>query len=284
MGDTDLDYSILFPEPGLSDSRWDQQREPVVILLGWAGCKEKHLAKYSHFYRQQGCIVISHTAAWRTVFFAESFGLRHLREEAKKLLDLLFDYEVEVNPVLFHVFSNGGFMLYRYITELLHSDAKMRALQVVGAAFDSAPGNRNVYGSVQALNTILRPRIGRPLRYLVLAAFAIMVFVLRIVLYPMTRFLHENHYDAMKRDPSLWPQLYLYSRADRIISYRDVETVVTARRQRRLPTDSVDFQKSEHVSHYRRYPERYSSACVTFLTDCINRAAKSSFLSDHPMF
>ncbi|XP_040216897.1 transmembrane protein 53 [Rana temporaria] len=284
MGDTDLEYSILFPEPGLAGSQWDHQREPVVILLGWAGCKEQHLAKYSSFYHKQGCIVISHTAAWRTVFFSESFGLRHLQEEAKKLLSLLYDYEVEVNPILFHVFSNGGFMLYRYVTELLHSDPRMTELRVVGTTFDSAPGNRNIYGSVQALNTILRPGTGWPLRYLLLAAFAIAIFILRIVLYPMTRFLHENHYDAMKRDPSLWPQLYLYSRADRIISYLDVVGAVSARRQRRLPTESVDFQKSEHVSHFRRYPEKYSGACVNFLRDCVNRAAKSAFMSEHPSF
>ncbi|XP_018429244.1 PREDICTED: transmembrane protein 53 [Nanorana parkeri] len=284
MGETDFDYSIFLPEPGLPGSRWDQQREPVVILLGWAGCKEQHLDKYSNFYRKQGCIVLSHTAAWRTVFFAESFGLRYLREEAKKLLGILYDYEIEVNPVMFHVFSNGGFMLYRYMTELLHSDPKMRQLHVVGTTFDSAPGNRNVYGSVQALNAILRPGTAWPLRFPLLAAFAIMVFLLRIVLYPLTRFLHENHYDAMKRDPSLWPQLYLYSRADRIVSHKDVEGMVTARRQRHLPTESLDFQKSEHVSHYRRYPEKYSHTCVAFLADCVNRAAKSSFMSGNPSF
>ncbi|XP_072275375.1 transmembrane protein 53 [Pyxicephalus adspersus] len=282
MGDTDLEYSILLPVPGLSGSQWDQQREPVVILLGWAGCKEQHLAKYSSFYHKQGCIVISHTAAWRTIFFAESFGLGYLREEARKVLNLLFDYEIEVNTVFFHVFSNGGFMLYRYMAELLHSEPQMRKLHVVGTTFDSGPGNRNVYGSVQALNTILRPSTGWPLRFLLLGAFAILVFTLRIVLYPMTRFFHENHYDAMKRDPSLWPQLYLYSRADRIIAYKDVEAMVSARRQRHLPTQSLDFDKSEHVSHYRRYPEKYSSACIVFLRDCVNRAANS--MSHHPSF
>ncbi|KAM5148847.1 transmembrane protein 53 [Mantella aurantiaca] len=284
MGDTDLDYSILFPEPGLSGSRWDQQREPVVILLGWAGCKEQHLAKYSAFYHKQGCVVISHTAAWRTVFFSESLGLRSLRCEAQKLLLLLHDYEVDENPVFFHVFSNGGFMLYRHAVELLRSDWRMRRLRVVGSVFDSAPGNRNVCGSVLALNTILRAGTAWPLRYPLLAAFAITVFTLRILLYPLTRFIHENHYDAMRREPSLWPQLYLYSRADAIISHRDVEGVVTARRQRHLPTRSLDFETSAHVSHYRRFPEKYAGACVLFLTECVNRAAKTAILSEQPLY
>ncbi|XP_044157788.1 transmembrane protein 53 [Bufo gargarizans] len=280
MGDSDMDYSLVLPEP--QGCRWDQQREPVVILLGWAGCKDKHLAKYSAIYQGEGCVVIRFTAAWRTVFFAESFGLRSLRDQAKKLLELLFDYEIDENPIVFHVFSNGGFMLYRYMVELLRSHRQLSRLHVVGTIFDSAPGNRNVLGSVRALNTVLAPGTSRPLRYLALLLFTVMVFVLRILLYPATRFLHENHYDAMKSDPSLWPHLYLYSRSDRIIARSDIENMVAIRRRRRLTTQSVDFETSEHVSHYRRYPERYAAICRSFLIDCASKA--SAFSSEIPSF
>ncbi|XP_063795532.1 transmembrane protein 53 [Pseudophryne corroboree] len=284
MGDSDLDYTIVLPEATLQGCQWDQQREPVVILLGWAGCKDKYLAKYSSIYHNQGCVVIRYTAAWRTVFFAESFGFRSLRHQAQKLLELLFDYEIEKNPIIFHVFSNGGFMLYRYVVELLRTDWQLSKLQVVGTIFDSAPGNRNVRGSVRALNTILEPKTNRLLRYLALAAFAALVFVLRIILYPMTRLLHENHYDTMKKDPSLWPQLYLYSRGDSIISYVDVEKMIAFRQCRNLPTECIDFQESEHVSHYRRYPQRYTEICISFLRDCVCKASRSSFMSGHQSF
>ncbi|XP_075037706.1 transmembrane protein 53 [Mixophyes fleayi] len=284
MGDSDLDYTLVLPEAALQACQWDQQREPVVILLGWAGCKDQYLAKYSSIYHDQGCVVIRYTAGWRTVFFAESFGLRSLRHQAQKLLELLFDYEIEKNPIIFHVFSNGGFMLYRYIVQLLHSHRQLSKLQVVGTIFDSAPGNRNICGSVRALNTVLTPSTNRLLRYLALAAFAVMVFILRILLYPVTRFLHENHYDKMKKDPSLWPHLYLYSRSDSIISYTDVENMIQFRRRRHLPTECVDFQKSEHVCHYRRYPQRYSEICSAFLRDCVRKASRSSFMSEHQSF
>ena len=42
----ELDYNIHFPPP--SDAI-----EPVVILLGWAGCHERHLAKYGAIYEQR---------------------------------------------------------------------------------------------------------------------------------------------------------------------------------------------------------------------------------------
>ncbi|MEE6495302.1 hypothetical protein FKM82_002003 [Ascaphus truei] len=284
MGDLDLDYTIVFPEPSLrAGTRWDQEREPVVILLGWGGCKDQYLAKYSTIYHNQGCIVIRHTAAWRKIFITESLGLSSLRGEAKKLLELLFDYEIEKSPIVFHVFSNGGFMLYRYIVELLHSHRQLSTLRVVGTIFDSAPGNRNVRGSVQALDTILRPTTNILLLYLALATFALMVIILRILLYPLTRFLHENHYDAMKKDVSRWPQLYLYSRADPIVSFLDVEGMIAARRRRGLPTDALDFEKSEHVCHYRRYPQRYSEMCITFLSSCVRRAVESPLRSERLM-
>ncbi|XP_053325931.1 transmembrane protein 53 [Spea bombifrons] len=280
MGDLDLDYTIVFPEPALQESPWGKHREPVVIMLGWGGCKDQYLAKYSTIYHDQGCIVIRYTAAWKTVFITESFGVSSLREEAKKLLELLFDYEIESCPLVFHVFSNGGFMLYRYIVELLHSNQHLRKLRVVGTIFDSAPGNRNVRGSVKALDAVLKPATNVVFRFLALAAFALMVIVLRILLYPLTRFFHENHYDAMKSDPSTWPQLYLYSRADAMISCLDVENMIALRRKKRLPTESFDFEKSEHVSHYRRYPQKYSDMCITFLNDCIRKAMGSTFKSD----
>ncbi|CAJ0958192.1 unnamed protein product [Ranitomeya imitator] len=284
MPDTDMDYTIVLPEPALQGCQWDQQREPVVILLGWGGCKDKNLEKYSSIYHQEGCVVIRYTAAWRTVFFAESFGLSSLREQARRLLELLYDYEIDQNPIVFHVFSNGGFMLYRYMVELLHSHRQFGRLHVVGTIFDSAPGNRNVLGSVRALSTVLRPRTSPPLRYLALLLFAVLVFILRVLLYPATRFLHENHYDAMKSDPSLWPQLYLYSHSDAIIAHRDIENMVDSRRRRRLPTRSVAFENSEHVCHYRRYPESYAAICRSFLRDCVVKASRSAFSSEIPSF
>ncbi|NP_001086490.1 transmembrane protein 53-B [Xenopus laevis] len=283
MGDPELDYTIEFPEPSLQGCPWDPEREPVVILLGWGGCKDQYLAKYSAIYHNQGCTVIKYTAAWNAVFISESLGFSSLREDAKKLLELLFDYEIEKSPILFHVFSNGGFMLYRYIVELLHSHCRLNKLHVVGTIFDSAPGNRNVIGSVRALDTILRTSTNNAIRFLALAAFAIMVIILRIVLYPVTKFLHENHYDAMKKDSSRWPQLYLYSRADPIISYIDVESMIAARRRCCLPTEALDFGKSEHVSHFRRFPHRYSEMCTSFLRDCVRKAAVSMLTSEHPV-
>lgn len=68
----DLDYYIMFPpfppspkDPALTttttgqDQReefvfvYEEDKRPVVVLLGWAGCQDRYLAKYSAIYEEK---------------------------------------------------------------------------------------------------------------------------------------------------------------------------------------------------------------------------------------
>ncbi|XP_013888504.1 transmembrane protein 53 [Austrofundulus limnaeus] len=269
MSADEIDYNIVFPDAGTSERHWQGTKEPVVILLGWAGCKDKHLSKYSSIYNEQGCVTIRYTAPLKTVFISESFGYKELSSTALKLLEILYDYEVENSPVFFHVFSNGGFMLYRYVVELLHSDKQFSSLCVVGAVVDSAPGSGNIRGALRALAATLGPKISPLLRYVLLALFAVSVFLLRVVLYPLTKFIHKNHYDAVQDGPPAWPHLHLYSRADLVIRYRDVEQFMEAVKKKGVSVDGYDFASSSHVCHFRDFPEQYTRKCRVFLAACM---------------
>ncbi|XP_029971845.1 transmembrane protein 53 [Salarias fasciatus] len=269
MATDEIDYNIVFPDAGTSERHWQGTKEPVVILLGWAGCKDKHLSKYSSIYNEQGCVTIRYTAPLKTVFISESFGYKELSSTALKLLEILYDYEVENSPIFFHIFSNGGFMLYRYIIELLHTDKQFSSLCVIGAAVDSAPGNANIRGALRALTAILGPKITPVLRYVLLTLFVVTVFLLRIVLYPLTKYIHKNHYDAVQENPPSWPHFYLYSRADQVIRHRDVELFMETIKQKGVPVDSFDFHSSPHVSHFLKFPEQYTLKCRDFLAACM---------------
>ncbi|NXC24597.1 TM53B protein, partial [Campylorhamphus procurvoides] len=251
-----------------STERGPAEGQPVVILLGWAGCQDKYLAKYSAIYSQKGCTVIRYTAPWRMVFFSETFGIKSLRTPARQLLELLFDYRFEDRPVLFHVFSNGGVMLYRYIIEALHTHKSFKNLRVAGTVFDSAPGRRNLIGALRALAIVL-VSMNMLLKYFLLLTFATAAVVLRILLYPLSRFIHESHYDALLKSPSCWPELYLYSQADAIIKASEVKYMADTRQRLGVPVKAVDFSDSAHVSHMRVYPTYYRSLCMTFLSDCV---------------
>ncbi|XP_028328018.1 transmembrane protein 53 [Gouania willdenowi] len=264
-----IDYNIVFPDAGTSERHWQRTKEPVVILLGWAGCKDKLLSKYSSIYNKQGCVTIRYTAPLKTVFISESFGYKELRSTALRLLEILYGYEVENCPIFFHLFSNGGFMLYRYIIDMLHNDKQFSSLCVVGAVVDSAPGSGNVLGALRALTATLGPNISPVLKYVLLALFAVTVFLLRIVLYPLTKFIHKNHYDAVRDKPPVWPHLYLYSRADQIIRHSDIEFFIEEVKKKNVPVDSYDFISSPHVGHFRDFPEQYTLKCRCFLVACM---------------
>lgn len=269
MADDEIDYNIVFPDAATSERYWQGTKEPVVILLGWAGCKDKHLCKYSSIYNEQGCVTIRYTAPLKTVFISESFGYKELSSTALKLLEILYDYEVENSPIFFHIFSNGGFMLYRYIIDFLHNDKQFSSLRVIGALVDSAPGSGNVRGALRALAATLGPKITPVLRYVLLALFAVTVFLLRVVLYPLTKYIHKNHYDAVQEKPPAWPHFYLYSRADQVIRHEDIEVFVETLKRKGVPVDSFDFVSSPHVGHLREFPEQYALKCRDFLVACM---------------
>ncbi|XP_057713697.1 transmembrane protein 53 [Corythoichthys intestinalis] len=269
MENEGIDYNIVFPHEETTETHWQGTKEPVVILLGWAGCKDKHLTKYSSIYTDQGCVTIRYTAPLKTVFISESFGYKELRCTALKLLEILYDYEVEQSPIFFHIFSNGGFMLYRYIVELLHKDKQFSSLCVIGAIVDSAPGSGNVLGAVRALAATLGPKISPLLKYVLLTLFAVTVFLLRVVLYPLTKYVHKNHYDAVQEEPPAWPHFFLYSSADQVIRPRDVRVFADTLKFKGVRVDSHDFVSSGHVSHLREYPEQYPRKCRNFLITCM---------------
>lgn len=160
-------------------------------------------------------------------------------------------------------------MLYRYIVELLRSDKHFSSLCVIGAVVDSAPGSRNVCGALRALMATLGPNVSPVLRYFLLALFAVTVFLLRIVLYPLTKYIHKNHYDAVRERPPAWPHFSLYSRADQVIRHKDITLFVETLKQKGTPVESFDFVSSAHVSHFRDFPEQYAQKCRDFLVTCM---------------
>lgn len=63
MADLDnLEYYIKFPSPGqqYGDNDFvfvvDEEKVPIVLLFGWAGCQDKYLSKYSQIYEDRGYV------------------------------------------------------------------------------------------------------------------------------------------------------------------------------------------------------------------------------------
>ncbi|XP_014665224.1 PREDICTED: transmembrane protein 53-like [Priapulus caudatus] len=274
----DLEYSITFPSPDVSNDEFESAlhsngKETVVILLGWAGSSDKHLAKYSAIYERRRCITIRYTLSMELLMFTP----HKVRTLAERVIELVADLALDDNPIILHLFSNGGGAVYREIAAILHETSPPR-LRVVGCVLDSSPGDstsafgvragvRAAYAGVDATGTLTRCLYACAALVLLLLV-QLAGFLARLVgAAPPAR---TTYYDAMKNDASRWPQLFLYSRADELIDHRAVTAVVERRRELGVPVRAVCWEDSPHVRHLVAHREAYVNAVYQFTQACLS--------------
>ena len=64
LQDDSLEYFIKFPSPNCKGDQetaesdyvfiYNETNVPIVMLLGWAGCQDRYLMKYSKIYEDRG--------------------------------------------------------------------------------------------------------------------------------------------------------------------------------------------------------------------------------------
>lgn len=194
---------------------------------------------------------------------------------ASKVLDLIKDFNLEANPIFFHIFSNNGSFMYTEITKILTSPGnKYRNLQVKGTIVDSAPGKRRVMKAAWAFALASGQRGLACYIYYIGMAFYLMF--LRVYLYITLLFSGNkspnpnNIYSDMKEDTTRWPQLFIYSAADKIIPPSDITEIAEYRRDHfGVSVDTLMFEDSDHVAHFKDHPESYTVQCNAFLDKCL---------------
>lgn len=295
--DGELEYHITFPSPYPSDLSHDagvisgdlfggederearsektdevdmelQQhllKEPVVIVLGWSGCSDQQLARYSEMYDSKSCITIRYTASTDTILYHPTT----LKPAATKLLELLIDLNLEGNPLFVHVFSKGGAYVYRYLTELVHRDKKYWHIKIMGSIFDSGPAKYRLMNEYkEAMSLVMNRMI---LVRLIIAIYYLLYF-LGMVVIDSLRKLPWRQYDiheAIKNDPSKAPQLFLYSTADMVALASDIAEIVKYRQENGRDVKSVCWDDSGHVQHFSVHRESYIKTCHDFLDMCM---------------
>ncbi|XP_015836233.1 transmembrane protein 53 isoform X2 [Tribolium castaneum] len=132
-----LEYYIKFPSPnfnysqpnGTGESDYvfvvNEEKIPVILLFGWAGCQDKYLAKYSQIYEDRGLITLRYTAPVKCLFWKRL----QMITIGERLVKLLVDLNFENHPIIVHCFSNGGAFLYQNFTLALEKSPK--PIQVV---------------------------------------------------------------------------------------------------------------------------------------------------------
>ncbi|KAJ9580610.1 hypothetical protein L9F63_024225, partial [Diploptera punctata] len=273
MADDDLEYYIKFPSPTPKDSTptseteefvfvYDEDKLPVVMLLGWAGCQDKYLSKYSAIYEERGCITVRYTAPVECLFWRRG----HMHQLGRRLVELITDMSLEEHPIFFHVFSNGGAFLYQHVSRAMQLQSKQ--LKVKGVIFDSAPGKRRMISLFRAISAI----VGGPIYYnipasILITAFLMLAWVFEVIARSLKerKPLQTDPIDLVE-EPFTWPQLFLYSTTDKLISYEFAER----RRQRGINVSAVRFDDSPHVKHFSVHREIYINTVCSFLHSCLS--------------
>ncbi|CAH1773756.1 unnamed protein product, partial [Owenia fusiformis] len=272
-------FHVTFPSLNLSERPSEdngneqnqcisEEKEPVVILLGWVGCKDKYLAKYSAFYEKRGSITIRYTAPTEKVFF----GSGKMQPIAEKLLELLYDLSLDKNPIFFHVFSNGGGILYQSMIDILLKEHK--SLNICGTIFDSCPAPKKIStafkafkGSMIGMNPVISWLFG-----MIVYSWLVMTVLLRFVISKtgLKSDVDAHSFHARFRNcQSRWPSLFLYSTADDITESSYVDEVIAHRKSLRVQVSSICWEDSGHVSHMRTHPEVYVKQCYDFIDRCL---------------
>nr|AAL90375.1 RE54285p [Drosophila melanogaster] len=272
-----LEYFIKFPKPSsknefvlAKDHDGEDSHVPIVMLLGWAGCQDRYLMKYSKIYEERGLITVRYTAPVDSLFWKRS----EMIPIGEKIIKLIQDMNFDAHPLIFHIFSNGGAYLYQHIN--LAVIKHKSPLQVRGVIFDSAPGERRIISLYRAITAIY----GREKRCNCLAALvititlSIMWFVeesisaLKSLFVPSSP-VRPSPFCDLKNEANRYPQLFLYSKGDIVIPYRDVEKFIRLRRDQGIQVSSVCFEDAEHVKIYTKYPKQYVQCVCNFIRNCM---------------
>ncbi|XP_064554054.1 transmembrane protein 53 [Drosophila montana] len=272
-----LEYFIKFPKPTadtdfvLVSGNEEHNNVPIVMLLGWAGCQDRYLMKYSKIYEERGLITVRYTAPVDTLFWKRS----EMIPIGEKILKLIQDMNFDAHPLIFHIFSNGGAYLYQHINLAVRKHKS--PLQVRGVIFDSAPGERRMLGLYRAITAIY----GKEKRCNCLTALAI-TLTLSIMWFVEETYsafknvfvkstpLHASPFCELKNETNKYPQLFLYSKSDVVIPYKDVEKFIRMRRDQGINVSSVCFEDAEHVKIYTKYPAQYVQSVCSFIRNCMS--------------
>ncbi|KAJ8759303.1 hypothetical protein K2173_006823 [Erythroxylum novogranatense] len=304
----DVLYISHLPEPnafditGASNCSSEKSRT-VVVLLGWLGSKQKHLKKYAEWYTSRGFHAITFTFPVGEILSYRVGG------KAEKDIELLVEHlanwlEEELQKKLvFHTFSNTGWLTYGVILEKLQKQDPSLLGRIGGCIVDSAPvaipdpqvwasgfsaaflkkssvatkmhsksDESNVEPSLGIRTTVEpKPALAEAALLFILKKF----FGVVLNLPSVNRRLSDVLNVLSSRQPRC-PQLYIYSSADRVIPAGSVESFIEEQRKAGLEVRACNFVSTPHVDHFRNDPKLYTTQLTEFLEDCVLTCCRNS--------
>lgn len=274
----------------------------VVILLGWLGAKQKHLKRYADWYTSRGFHAITFTFPMSDVISYKVGG--KAEQDIDSLVDHLANWveEEEWKNLVFHTFSNTGWLTYGVILEKFQSQDPSLMSRIKGCIVDSAPvaspdpqvwasGFSAAFLKKQSNATKGSPSSHEADEFLIgngntveprpavaeMALLAVLEKFFKVVLnLPSINRRLSDVLGLLSSEQPKCPQLYIYSSADKVIPVQSVESFIEKQRSAGHVVRACNFVSSPHVDHFRNDPNLYTSQLTTFIEDCVLPPCKVS--------
>ena len=266
---------------------------PLALILGWLGSEIQSLKRYVQLYRDRGHRVLVYSAMNNQFVAAEDV----LLEKVQPLAGLLDSFEClipgepvtaketgkallakemaaalapmsavrkagKAKTVTVHLFSNGGaHSLYLLLKSLT---LQRKRLLLHSLVIDSAPGTPSVSTGVRAMTLHMDKSSTR--YYVTWLLLTVGTHVSRMLDVALGRLSLSDKYHAAVLSKSAddgehdaAPRLFLYSRADDLVDYRDVERAVEDARKHGVPVKAHSWPDSAHVQHMKQHSKEYTA-------------------------
>uniref|UniRef100_A0A0N5B0C3 Transmembrane protein 53 n=1 Tax=Syphacia muris TaxID=451379 RepID=A0A0N5B0C3_9BILA len=258
---------------------------PLVMLFGWAGCKDRYLAKYSAMYQNAGQLQYFDNM-YSVLRYTVDFGEIISYQSYKKYAYLIYERVLRTNnfpSIVMHAFSmNGGSVVGALwqLFDTVDGGEKLKG-KVAGIIFDSAPAYTGFYRLSRARSLAFCP----PQKYgiIIHLLYRIISLILCIFYngyiwleslvvkntyakYYCYCYLCEAH-DLPKK------QLIIYSNSDIICLPDSIHSYIAKQKLCNVDVKYVEFPDSPHCEHFRFHQEEYTKSCMEFVHSCLSRSS-----------
>ncbi|KAJ3436039.1 hypothetical protein M0812_18083 [Anaeramoeba flamelloides] len=264
-------------------------KPPVVFVLNWLGSQKKHVQKYVNLYKSLGFPAYAEISPRRAFVFEDAFGKPIVNRVINDIRSKRIRHKTD--EVIFHCMSGNGFhSLAKIIQYEQHKLRKLEELSlwrsvtlpsaqydvdlenllfrnIRGIVFDSAPTPptaevfaRGFSQSFLKSNLLLR----KSSHFMAKMALKSFSWVIQNNARRIAKAMRGEHLVRC-------PQLYLYSRSDKLVNLPFLESFIESQEKLGIDVHKKVWDKSEHVQHYRKYPNQYKKKIKSFLAACFQR-------------